>query len=222
MKKKTLYIILSSIIMIAFLSYTDTIIKLPYIIRSPLKIVLFSLIPISYIVYTKENVIKTSIQNYKNTNIKANIILGILVIITIFISYYFLSSFINMEKIKSDVQNKYHISKTAYIIVALYISFINSFLEELFFRGYLFLNIKKLGYKTLGYILSSFLFAIYHISNINGWFTGFTFILSLIGLFIGGIIFSYLDDKKDTFLNSYIIHICADLAIVIIGYIVLY
>ncbi len=86
----------------------------------------------------------------------------------------------------------------------------------------MFLNIKKLGYKKLGYILSSLLFAIYHISNINGWFTGFTFVLSLIGLFIGGVIFSYLDDKKDTFLNSYIIHICADLAIVIIGYIVLY
>jgi hypothetical protein len=34
---------------------------------------------------------------------------------------------------------------------------------------------------------------------------------------MGGIIFDYLDDKENTFMNSWFVHICADVAIVVIG-----
>ncbi len=220
--KKLIYILISSIIVITVLAYTDAVVKLPYLVRSPLKITIFLVVPIIYSRYSKVNIIKRSIDNYRNTNIETNLFLGVLVIAVIMLTYYLVASFIDISKIKDDVQSKYLISKSTYIFMALYLSFVNSFLEELFFRGYLFLNIKQLGYCYWGYIISSFLFAIYHVSNINGWFGGFTFALALFGLFVGGVIFSFLDDKRNTFLNSYIIHICADLAIVIIGYTILY
>jgi membrane protease YdiL (CAAX protease family) len=77
-----------------------------------------------------------------------------------------------------------------------------------------------LGYKKTGYITSSLLFALYHIANFQNWFSPVLYILAIVGLFLGGTIFNFLDDKDNTFFNSWFVHICADLAIVFIGYLI--
>ncbi len=220
--KKTIYILISSVFIIILLSFTDVVLQFNYVLRTVFKIVIFLGLPFIYIRWSKIDILKTSIKNYKETQVLGNILLGILVMFVIFISYYFLGKFLDIEKISSDVSEKYKISKTAYILVSAYISFGNSFLEELFFRGFIFLNIKQLGYKRLAYASSALLFSLYHLPNIYSWFSWWVLILACIGLFVGGLIFAYLDDEKDSFLNSYIIHICADIPIVLIGYIMMY
>lgn len=69
----------------------------------------------------------------------------------------------------------------------------------------------------MAYLASSIAFSLYHISNFQNWFNIGVFILVSVGLFIGGMIFDYLDDRDNTFVNSWFVHICADLALVGIG-----
>ena len=49
-----------------------------------------------------------------------------------------------------------------FIIVSLYISFINSLLEEVFFRGFAFINLKRITGRKFAYFFSAGIFAVYH------------------------------------------------------------
>ena len=72
-----------------------------------------------------------------------------------------------------------------FIYVTIYISFLNSFLEEFFYRGYAFITLKKHLNRKISYIFSASLFAIYHIGMILESFIFPDIILVVIGLFLG-------------------------------------
>ena len=110
------------------------------------------------------------------------------------------------------------VNKTNFLWVAIYISFINSLLEEFFFRGFAFLTLKKVTTKTFAYIFSSGAFALYHIAMMIGWFGVPVILISLLGLFIGGWIFDKFDDKKDNIYLSWLVHMFANFAINTIGF----
>lgn len=73
------------------------------------------------------------------------------------------------------------------------------------------------GNKKLAYIFSALLFSIYHVSIFKTWFNWIVIALALTGLFIGGIIFNAINVKAKSIVNSWIIHIFADIAIILIG-----
>ena len=118
--------------------------------------------------------------------------------------------------LKNEFLNKYQLDGIKFFIASFYLIFINSFIEEYFFRGFIFLNLEN---KKFANLFSSFIFAIYHISNFQNWFTNyFMLIIPLVGLIIGGMIFNYLSTINEDIYNSYIPHMLADLSLVIIGY----
>ena len=220
--KDAIYLIASSILVIVLLYFFDQVMALSYLNKIALKAALFIIVPAIYIVQTGENVFKASIFNIRISKGKARrwnvgTILGVLVFIVIVLTYIVVKPYIDTDQMLVEFQEKYKINKSNILYYSFYLTFINSFLEEFFFRGFLFLNIKKLGFRKTAYIFSSFLFAVYHIANFQNWFSVSVFVLALAGLFAGGCIFCYLDDEKETFLNSWFVHICADLAIVFIG-----
>lgn len=221
-KKNLSYIIITSVVTIILLYITDQVLTLSYLSKIGVKTVLFAIFPLIYTLKTGENVFKSSILNLKENRHKSKkmnlgLILGLAVFVIIIIAYIFMKQFIDSEQMILEFKEKYKIDKSNIIYYSLYLVFVNSFLEEFFFRGFIFLNIKKLGLKRLAYLLSSLLFAIYHIANFQNWLFIAAFVLALVGLFLGGYIFNYLDDKQNTFLNSWFVHICADLAIALIG-----
>ena len=103
--------------------------------------------------------------------------------------------------------------------MAIYISFVNSMLEEFFFRGYAFLILKTECGRLFAYIFSSSLFAFYHVGMTSGWFNPLIYILSMLGLFIGGCIFNLLNERMLSILPSWLVHMCANFAINTIGFI---
>ncbi|NCB42627.1 MAG: CPBP family intramembrane metalloprotease [Clostridia bacterium] len=223
MKKNLTYLISTSILAIALLYIFDQVMALNYMSKVGLKIALFSIFPAVYAIQTGENVLKSSILNLKRNRphlrgLNKSATLGILIFIVLIVAYVFIRPYIDTGQMIVEFQEKYKINKSNLLYYSFYLVFINSFLEEFFFRGFLFLNIKKLGLRKTAYIFSSLLFAVYHIANFQNWFSIPVFILALIGLFAGGCIFNYLDDQQETFLNSWFVHICADLAIVLIGF----
>ena len=219
MNKKLAFIITSAILSITLLYISDQILTISYISKVILKLFLFSIFPIVYILKTGDNVVKDSIINKKRSKLfSLSTFLGIIIFVIIIISFNFLKQYIDIPQLVGEFEDKYKINKTNIVYYGLYITFINSLIEEFFFRGFIFLNIKKLKYKKLAYIISSLAFAIYHIANFQNWFSIGMFLFVSIGLFIGGCIFNYLDDKQETFLNSWFVHIAADLAIILIGF----
>ncbi|MGD9676872.1 MAG: CPBP family intramembrane glutamic endopeptidase [Vulcanibacillus sp.] len=216
--KKVLYIIISSMITIGLLYLIDQILTLNYITKIGVKLFLFALIPTIYILKTKQNILKESIRNRARENNKFSTILGLTVFILIIIAYVITKQYIDLDVLIGEFECKYEIDRSNIIYYGLYLAFINSLLEEFFFRGFIFLNLKKLNLRRSAYFISSAAFTIYHMANIQNWFSIGLFLFVIIGLFAGGVIFNYLDDKQNTFFNSWFVHICADLAIVLVGF----
>lgn len=105
-----------------------------------------------------------------------------------------------------------------FIWFCIYISFINSLLEEFFFRGFAFLTLSQVGSRKLAYHFSALAFAIYHVAMMIGWFHIGLIILSIFGLYIGGLIFNYFNHNSQTIYTSWVIHISANFAINLIGF----
>ena len=224
-KNKLIYIIAASLLTVTILYMADQVLMVSYNAKIIIKVLTFLTFPMIYILMTKDNVVKDSmknaLQNCRKLKIKSvSTILGILLFLFLLGVYFLFKDFLDIDAIRLDFEVKYKITKDSLLYYGLYMSFVNSLMEEFFFRGFIFLNLKKLGYKKTGYITSSLLFAIYHIANFQNWFSPVLYILAIAGLFVGGTIFNFLDDKDNTFFNSWFVHICADLAIVFIGYMI--
>ena len=96
--------------------------------------------------------------------------LGIGVYIIIVGSYFLTRNIIDFSNVTSSLSKNMGITSTNFIYVSLYISLMNSFLEEFFFRGFGFITLKKYTSRKTAYLFSSVLFAIYHIGMLVGMF----------------------------------------------------
>lgn len=192
-----------------------------YLIKSAIKLVVFSL-PI--ILYTKRfgfRSIRNQFSNLKFSKLKLIFIFAICVYFFIIILFFLLRDCIDLDGIRSNLLAKENITAMNFIYVSLYISFVNSFLEELFFRGFMFLSLTKSGSRRFAYSISSLAFSLYHVAIISAWFNIWIFILIIVGLMFVGYIFNYITEKSDSFLASWIVHIFANLAINTIGFMML-
>ena len=154
-------------------------------------------------------------------NLKVNkciVALGLGVFVFVQAGYFVLKGFIDLNNISAVLENNLGISKENFIFVSLYISFFNSLLEELFFRGFSFLTLKKYSSKKYSYIISAFAFSIYHVSILANWFNPIIYIIFIAGLFVTGIFFNLLNDRYDNIYNSWIVHMAANISINIIGF----
>lgn len=146
------------------------------------------------------------------------LILGFIVYVFILGSYLLIGPFFDFSNVTVTLENNIGVNKTNFVFVALYISFINSFLEEFFFRGFSFLSIKILASRKVAYVFSASAFSIYHVAIMTGWFTPVLFILLIFSLFVAGIIFNWLNERSNTIYPSWIVHLSANLAINTIGF----
>lgn len=210
MKKK---IFIYTIVCILILYITEQVLMFPYVLKTLIKLPLFLLIPI--FVFNKRNKISFSIKLKKDDR-KFIFIWSIFVFSIIILVYLILKNFIDLDIIINDFSTRLMIDSKWIVIAGLYTIVINSLIEEVFFRGFIFLGLTN--NKIVAYLYSSSLFAIYHMTIFKTWFSISITILILIGLFVGGIIFAYFVDKTKSVISSWIIHLSADLAIIIIGF----
>ncbi len=209
----------TGLVLIFLMFIVDYFIKPDYHIKSLIKIFAFLIIPI---IYTKTNWYlnwKEFFTLASKGQLIISFILGIFVYGIIIGGFILLKDFIDLEKIQNILSKDLNVNKDNFIFVALYISFFNSLLEEFFFRGFLFLGLKKLGNTLRAYIISSLFFAIYHIAIIGTWFNISLFALAMLGLFIGGLIFNGLNHANDNIYNSWLVHMFANFAINTVGFI---
>lgn len=219
--KKLLTIIISAVIAVAVMCAVESILQPGYVWKSAVKITMFfGSVVLFYLLY-KDEKIK---EHFKIKNKKAFAVSSVIALLTIGViigAYALIQDYVDPAQIKDSLLNKEKVSVDNFLYVALYISAVNSFLEEIFFRGLLFLQVKKLGYRKLAYNLSALFFAVYHIGIVSGWFNIWVFFLVIFLLYVAGVILNFAAEKCDSFLGSWVIHIAANIGINAIGCFVL-
>lgn len=218
--KKKESIIIISIVTIAcvIMGIEDAIIQPGYFIKSLIKIVVFLALPIIYSLFNKEIYLKKLFIPNKKGLLFA-ILMGIGVYVVVLGAFLIFRNVFDFSGLTKSLTSQTGVNKNNFIFVAIYISFVNSLLEEFFFRGFSFLTLKKVSNKKLAYIFSATMFASYHIAMMIGWFSIWVVIIALLGLFVGGLIFNYFDEKYENIYLSWLIHMFANFATNTIGFI---
>ena len=216
-RKRATAIIAIVVFCCAVMAVVDGIIQPHYAVKSAVKVALFLILPFGYSFINKELSLKSLFMANKK-GIGIALLLCIPVYIVILGGYLLLKDVFDFSAVTSSLTGNIGVSKENFPIVALYISFVNSMLEEFFFRGFAFLTLRKAVSEKTAYIFSSAVFALYHIAIMTGWFSAGVFAITLSGLFIGGLIFNLLNSKSGNIYTSWFVHMFANFAINTIGF----
>lgn len=217
-KTKTFLICAIVIVFCVVMAIVDGVLMAHYFKKSAVKLVMFLALPILYSFFDKKLEIKSLFVAKKKGVLNA-LLLGIGVYAVIVGGYFALRGVFDFSKITSALSNNIGVNKNNFLFVSLYISFVNSLLEEFFFRGFAFLTLKRVSGKGFAYIFSSLAFALYHVAMMTGWFSPVLFALVLVGLFAGGMIFNYLNEKSQSIYPSWLLHMFANFGINTVGFI---
>ncbi len=192
-------------------------VKPGYLMKSVWKVGAFAGLPFVYCAFNKRVSLKDFFIIRTPKQLLWSLALGAGVYALILCGYWLLAQFIDLNNIAAQLSENAKVNKDNFIMVALYISFVNSLLEEFFFRGFAFLSLKKILPRFLSYILSAMAFAAYHIAIMSGWFSPWLFATLIAGLFIAGLFFNWLNEKSENIYPSWLVHMSANFAINTIG-----
>ena len=205
---------------IAIIAYTDMVIKPGYVIKTMVKAPIFFLVPIVYSkLYKSFKPFEILTSNTKG--LKSSLILGLCIYAVVVLTYLLADSMMDLSSIKTSLENNLGINKSNFLAIGLYVSICNSFLEEWFFRGFVFGEFRKSS-RGLAYLISSLSFSIYHIAIMDGMFNFGMLFLVLVGLFIGGTIFNYLNEKNNNIYASWFCHSFANFAMNTVGFLIFF
>ena len=201
----------------AVMAVVDGVIQPHYWIKSAVKLVLFLCLPLAYAHFNCDIDIKSLFVANKR-GMKLAFGLCIPVFAVIMAAYLLLKDVFDFSAVTGALTGNIGVDKNNFVFVALYISFVNSLLEEFFFRGFAFLSLKKFASPRFAYAFSAAVFALYHIAIMTGWFSVWVFVITVAGLFAGGLIFNWLNAKSDNIYTSWFVHMFANFAINTIGF----
>lgn len=188
----------------------------PYITKSIVKAVLFLGCPLLYARWDRDWDWRGLFRIGKRGILPA-VALGFCVFAVILTAYLILRNVFDFTPITAMLGENVGITGKSFLWVALYISFVNSLLEEFFFRGFAFFALRNLGCRRFAYGFSAGIFALYHTAMMWGWFSLPLFLLALTGLTVGGLLFDWLNEKNGAIYPSWMVHMFANFSINGIG-----
>ena len=215
--RKIIGIVAITVAFCVVMAIVDGVLKADYFIKSAIKLVVFMLCPLLYSLIDKELTVKPLFVPNKQ-GIRLALCLCVPLYVVILGGYLLLKDVFDFSQITGALTGNIGVSRDNFVFVALYISFVNSLLEEFFFRGFSFLTLKRISSPKFAYIFSASVFSLYHVAMMIGWFSLPVFIIILVGLFAGGLIFNYLNDKSGTIYPSWFVHMFANFAINTVGF----
>ena len=216
--KKNWWIGITLLLFSLAITFVDAVIQPNYFVKIPIKIVFFLVLPLLFFLRNKEDFknFKTLFV-FKKKGLLISLLLGVLVYGVILGGYFLTRDIFDFSNVASSLTSGMGINADNFIFVSLYISFMNSFLEEFFFRGYGFITLKRYSSRKIAYIISSIVFAIYHVGMLVAMFDIIVILLMMVGLVVGGCIFNYLNERNDNIYSSWFVHMFANFAINTVG-----
>lgn len=216
-KQSAISIIILVVLGCASMAIIDGILSPTYGIKSTIKVVVFLLLPIFYVKISGKASLKPLFKIHKKTLFQL-LLFSIFVYLLILLGYFFIEPYFDFSNVTISLSSRIGVNSNNFTFVALYISFVNSLLEEFFFRGFAFLCLLKVMRRKAVYLFSSIAFAIYHIAIMANWFSPMLFIALIISLIGAGMLFNWLDERTESIYPSWLIHMSANFAINTIGF----
>ena len=144
MKRKRNYILLAVMLFSLAVTFIDAVVHPPYFSKIPIKILFFLALPMLFFAFWREewSEFKT-LFCFKKKGLLISLLLGIAIFGVILGGYFITRGFIDFSGVTSSLTEGMGITADNFIWVAIYISIMNSFLEEFFFRGFGFITLKK-------------------------------------------------------------------------------
>lgn len=218
--KRKLSVMISVFVFSIAVTFIDAVIHPNYFVKIPIKIVFFLALPLLFFLINRDAFKDfKKLFVFRKKGLFKSFLLGVGVYSVILVGFLLTRNVIDYSGVTSSLSSGMGITADNFIYVSLYISLMNSFLEEFFFRGFGFITLKKYSSRFLAYAFSSSLFALYHVGMLIGMFSFGTIMLILVGLIVGGCIFSYLNEANDNIYPSWFVHMFANFAINTIGFI---
>jgi len=125
------------------------------------------------------------------------------------------------EQIRQKIASLGIGSPTRYLLFAAFVSFLHAFLEEYYWRGYVFDALKTRMRLSAAIALSSLAFMAHHVVILHvyssGRFWTGTLPLSL-GVALGGAVWAWIYHRAGSVVPGWISHAIIDLAIMAVGY----
>lgn len=207
--------ILYIVVVIGVLLLLDGVFNIDYFTKQGIRIIVMLVIPLLLYIFVDKKEIKKEFGFLQNASVSmwVPVSIGLVIVLVTVFGYFLLQGMFDSSEILSGLQ-EIGIDKSNIIFVGIYMSFGNSLLEEFFFRGFVEDNVKS---KRMGMLISSSLFALYHVFLMTLMFPFYLVILAFLGLFIVGYVLSYINQYGRGFLYSYILHIFADIGVVLVG-----
>ena len=184
-----------------------------YLYSSAFKVLLFVSCPLIYYRF----ILKEKFTSYlfikgDSRSVKLSFILGACVFLFIWGAYLPLRPLIDSQLI-SDALDDIGITGSNFNFVFIYIVLVNAALEQVFFRGFVFMTLYRMGFKGYAHVYSSLLFSLYHVPIIRDGVSLGIMLLCVVGLVAAGLIFNFLAIKCKNLAGSIIVHVSANLAL---------
>ena len=109
-------------------------------------------------------------------------------------------------------------SAIKYFGLVLYLTLINSLIEEYVFRWFMIEQLKKLVPAVAAVLLSALIFMAHHTVVLVAYVPWHFNVLASVGVLTGGLLWSFLYFKYRQIWPSYFSHIGADIGVFLIGY----
>ena len=113
------------------------------------------------------------------------------------------------------------VNPASYVLLALFLSFVHSFLEEYYFRWFIFGALRRRTSLSAAYALSSMAFMAHHVIVIATYLGSEEIpliVLLSLGVTAGGLFWAWLYERTGSLLAPWLSHVVGDLAIMGIGY----
>ncbi len=209
------------------LAAVDGVLRPPYAVKAAGKIVLFLMVPLlctwiqgrsgraekEYSVWSM--FLSTFLPDRRALTVGGSLGLGTMVVILG--GYALLAPWLDLSAIPAAMEANGGITADNFLWVGLYVALCNSLLEEIFFRGFAFLTMRQVSSRRFAYVVSAAAFSLYHAAIVDGWVSPVLFGLMLMALFVCGLFFNWLDESRGRIWVSWLMHMCANLAINTIG-----
>ena len=218
MSKRKAYVLTSTLLCALAMSFVDGVIQPPYGVKSVLKIILFLCVPLGYFGLFRAWDSLKALLVLKRRELLLALALGIGAFCVITGGYMLISRFFSLDSAILTMTADGGVNPENFLYVSFYIALVNSLLEEFFFRGYAFLNLKSLTSRGFAYFFSAALFAVYHLGMVSGNGNPLIWGGALILLTASGLILNALNEHSGSILTSWLLHMCANLGINAVGF----
>lgn len=199
------------------MAFVDAVLRPGYVAKSLIKLVLFLGLPLLYARRDRDCDLR-ALFRVDRKGVLFAFGAGGCAYAVILAAFFLLRRYFDFSALTENLTAQTGVNRGNFLWVALYISFVNSLLEEFFFRGFAFLTLKQSAGRGVSYAFSAVAFAVYHVAMMLGWFSPVLILLALIGLFAGGAVFDRFDEGGENIYLSWLVHMFANFATNTVGF----